>query len=318
LPSTIPEVYDGCCLPVRVHLGGSHLLQRTSIRVAILLVCVSAVPAFAGGSVAVIEADDPGTPSPTTGEPWCGLISANGYSCTLFPNSGPTGPLTGFDAVVDLSPVWADSGGQLPAFLSEGHTVVTHGGAPSALGINSTPSVRAWIGANSISGDGFDHLRTVATDPVLGSIPMGTDVEFCGDAGCPALHGEQTAFGAKSLARFGNGIGGSGILRNIWNGGVAVYLSQPVHPASGNPTHQAIILNAIRARSLTIPALNEWGLVCMALLLVVSATVLIRRRVRTQACALGTTSHPNRRAYPQIDAAGPQFATPAERGSNRT
>jgi len=60
-------------------------------------------------------------------------------------------------------------------------------------------------------------------------------------------------------------------MRNFWEGGVSVYLPNLI--MSGDQ----IILNAVEARN-TIPTLNAWGLLFLAVGIGVAGVVLIRRR----------------------------------------
>lgn len=246
--------------------------------VVLLYLPVISAPVSAGLNVAVVDGYFPKPPSQTIGELWCDLLVADGNTCTLFPISGPTMPLIGFDTVVVLSPLWIDPNAELQSFLQAGKTVVTWGGVPETLGIESNPNVRDWIGADSLEFDGFDGLRTVVGDPILGSITVGTDLEYCGDMGCPVLHGEHTTGAARVLARYGNGTSGVGVLRNIWMGGVSVYLSGQINPGSGNPLHQTIIVTSAKARALSVPAISRWGALLVASGLIGGGILVLLRR----------------------------------------
>lgn len=257
-------------------------IRRVSRAVAVF--SLSAAPALAGLNIAVI---DNGRWSPQTeGVYWCQFFVDHGHTCTLFPKEGPTGPLDGFDTVVDMSWVWADPMGSLADFLRLGKTVVLHDGAPFALGIDSDPLVQEWIGAGG-STTGFGGVFTVAEDPILGDIPIGTGVGLCDI--CLALVDPVNTSGAKVLARFGGAFADQiGIMRNIWEGGVSVYL---LELDATFELHQPIILNAVNARVLTIPTLGEIGLIALGVAIAGGGIVIISRRHRVLPSPPGEAGH---------------------------
>jgi len=216
-----------------------------------------------GGNVAVI--DDFGG----DGHLHCQFLADHGYACSVFPKEGPTVSLDPFDVVIDTSPDWSDPTGMLADFMRSGKTVITTGIAPFALGIDSNPTVQAWIGVNSAAAsDG--PLVTVARDPILGSIPPGTVLVDCQLSVCGAVTDTSGHSGAKILARLQGGPGPIGVMRNIWEGGVSVYMTRII---GGE-----IFLNSVRARVLTIPTLNAWGLLILGVGVGIAGTVVIRRR----------------------------------------
>lgn len=217
------------------------------------------VTAWGGGNVLVINDDD--SDPPGNGAAWCGLLVANGYTCDVHPATGPVGSLDGYTVLIDLSSTWTDPTGMLPAFLSPGKVVVTWYTAPYWLGIDSSQAVRDWIGANG-TAFGADFLHTTATDPILGALPIGSEITFCGDFPCSALSSASGHAGAKVLARFESGTSTIGILRNNWNGGVAVYLTFYIRPGPGGVPHDnAIILGAVGATPPPIPTVSDCGLI---------------------------------------------------------
>ncbi len=214
-----------------------------------------------GRNVAVIDV------LPPTGQNWCNLLIQNGHTCTLFPKEGPTGPLDPFDVVIDLSSDWTDPTGMLIDCMHAGKTVITAYSAPQALGIDTNPSVQAWIGANSSPG-GSARLRTTASDPILGGIPPGTVIMDCADSICSALQDTSGHPGAKTLAVFADTpTQPIGILRNDWEGGLSIFLGD----------YGGILLNAVAARPLVIPTLGAWGLLAMTLGILIAGTIIIRR-----------------------------------------
>lgn len=206
---------------------------------------------------------------------WCDFLASHGHNCTLFPEAGPSEPLDSFDVAIDLSHTWSDSAETLADFLRAGKTVITVHDAPFALGIESNPTVQAWIGARDYL-NGANAMYTVTTDPILGSIPPGTFVSDCSAAFCGALR--EIAPGAKVLGAYTefSDPEPAGILRNIWNGGVSVFLTNFISP--GIPLHEEIILNAVNARDLTIPAVGQGGLLVVTALLGLAGYCVIRRR----------------------------------------
>ncbi len=233
-----------------------------------------------GKNVAVI---DSGYFSPLTeGQLWCQFLTNHGYACTLFPKEGPTAPLDPFDVVVDISGQWSDPTGMLADCMRAGKTVITVHLAPHVLGIKSNPTVQAWIGANA-TAPSADQLVTTVRDPILGDIPPGTEIINCADGPCWAVADTSGHPDAKVLASFAifpipdDSIG---ILRNIWEGGISVYLG-PIYPfPSIYPLHGEIILNAVRARQL-IPSVSTWGLLVLALGISIAGTILLRRQAST-------------------------------------
>ncbi len=210
------------------------------------------------------------------GQGWCDFLIKNGHSCTLFPKEGPTAPLDSFDVVVDMSGHWSDPGGSLADFMRAGKTVIVAKSAPGALGIQSNTTVQAWIGANGVEVGDLD-LVTVARDPILGDIPPGTFITDCGAGVCLALYDTSGHPNAKVLAAFTYGPDPDpiGIMRNVWEGGVSVFFT---HNIGADP----MLLNAVNARALTIPAVTGWGVATMGLVILVmgSAILLPRRRAR--------------------------------------
>jgi len=158
--------------------------------------------------------------------------------------------------------------------MRAGKTVITVHSAPSALGIASNPTVQAWIGAN-VKGTEGGPVVTVDRDPILGDIPVGTQILNCGASGCGSLNDTSGHPQAKVLARFVFHPE-IAIMRNIWEGGVSVYLTWGIHP--GHDTlHDQIWLNAVQARQL-IPTVSGWGLLALGLGVTVAGAVVIRRR----------------------------------------
>ena len=165
----------------------------------------------------------------------------------------------------------------LADFMRAGKTVITSGGAPYALGVDTDSTVQAWIGANGyINPSG--RLITTALDPILGKTPVGTTVANCADGPCAGLTDASGHPFAKVLARFTDWPYNPpiGIMRNFWEGGVSVYLTNVISPV-WTPSTTWIILNAVEARN-TIPTLNAWGLLFLAVGIGIAGVVLIRRR----------------------------------------
>ncbi len=250
------------------------MFKRTLLLVTLAVFAGPTDAAHAGGkNVAII---DNGGGSPLTeGERWHQFLTDHGYACTVFPKDGPTGPLDPFDVVIDMSVDWSDPSGALVNFMRAGKTVVTAKNAPYALGLTANPTVQAWMGANASAGGG-DALVTVARDPILGDIPPGTEITNCADFPCGAVADTSGHPGAKVLARLEGGAGNVAIMRNIWEGGVSVYITHFVDP--GTPLSEEIISNAVRARTLTIPTLNAWALLALGLAVGVAGAIVIRRR----------------------------------------
>jgi len=212
-----------------------------------------------------------------SGDPiWCAFLQSNGYDCEVLPPSGPTGPLDAYDVVIHVG-FWADPTGILADFLRSGKGVITGGDTPRILGIDTNPTVQQWIGANRYMEDDR-HLVTVTTDPLLGALPSGTRLVSNGFAILPALEDTTGHQNAKVLARWSNGFGSIGLLRNHFDRGRSVYLV--FGPETGRPDLQIIVLNAVRfaAGDLDIPAVSTWGLVALTLLLAAAASILLRRR----------------------------------------
>ena len=239
-----------------------------------MIACAFAAPARAGGNVAVIDGENV-SPNPVTiGQYCCNFLIENGYACTVFPKEGPTAPLDLFDVVVDLSGDWSDPTSTLADFMRAGKTVITVNSVPNTLGVHTNPTVQAWIGANAQT-TGSDRLLTTVSDPILGNIPPGTEIVNCFPTNCPALSDTSGHLYAKVLARFEWGSDAIGIMRNFWEGGVSVYFT-------GFRLDQ-IFLNAVEARTLTIPTVSAWGLLALALTLGIAGAVLIRHRRKSPA-----------------------------------
>jgi len=240
--------------------------------IIVLLGCLAhgTAPAFAGRNTALVDSQS--GPPTTVGEFWCEFLTDHGHVCTLFPKEGPPGPLGSFDVVVDLSCEWTDPAGTLADFLRSGKTVITARCAPAALGIDSNPTVKAWIGADEYAV-GWGRLITVATDPILGNLPSGTEVLHCGFSLCGAIASTGYHPNAKALANYEYPPSSIGILRNEWEGGLAIYLMEEV-PGE-------IILNAVSARPTPIPTLSEWGALVLVLALGVAGVMVIRPRSET-------------------------------------
>ncbi len=186
----------------------------------VIVVAALAVTALGAGRVAVIDN--------TTGsaEAWCGFLITNHYECTVLPASGPPGPLGDFDVVIDLSNTWADPDGLLADHMRAGKGVITVRDAPMALGLESNPTVQAWIGANATTSVSWTSLVTTDTDELLGTLPPETFVGHCHQFDfCGALSDTTGHTNAKIVARFDGGSGPIGILRNSWEGGQSVFMS---------------------------------------------------------------------------------------------
>ncbi len=227
--------------------------------------------AWAGGkNVALINNSNDDGPA------WCQFLIENGHACTLYPKEGPTQPLDPFEVVIDMSNVWADATQSLADFMQAGKTVIAAKNAPTALGIGSNPTVKAWIGANATTAGALD-LVTVSRDPILGDLPPGTFITDCGAGACLALSDLSGHPGAKPLAAFPNGP--LGIMRNVWEGGVSVFITDNISPGGNGQ----IILNAVRARELTVPTLTKWGLLLMGLAIAgAGSAVVAKRRARAR------------------------------------
>ncbi|MDO8629151.1 MAG: hypothetical protein Q7R41_01550, partial [Phycisphaerales bacterium] len=208
--------------------------------------CALTVPARAATKVAVIDGGSP--VPPTEGQHWCGFLNDNGYECTLFPRSGPTETLDPFQVIIDMSDEWSDPTGSLADQMRARKGVITWGSAPGALGLSSNP----WIGAND-NVNSCDDLVTLVRDPILGSIPPGIAVAFCGDGPCWSLLDTIGHPDAKILATFPSYCYGIGILRNTWEGGQSVYLFGHITPGNAPPLHDDIILSTMRTLSRPIP-----------------------------------------------------------------
>jgi hypothetical protein len=145
--------------------------------------------------------------------------------------------------------------------------------------VDSDPRVQAWIGANRYTG-GDLQIVTTATDQVLGDLPVGTVLGDCAFSVCPALADTSGHSHAKVLAELSPVDGGPeaiAILRNYWESGQSVYLTEYIWP--NNDLDRAIILNAVRELSRgPIPTVSHWGLAVLALLLLSAASVVIQRR----------------------------------------
>ena len=228
--------------------------------------------AWAGGTVAIINE---GGPTPFLGEIWCTFLEDNGYVCTVFPTTGPDGPLAEFDVVIDMSDEWTDPTGMLADHMRAHKGVIVWGWAPSALGIDADPTVQAWIGANG-SSSGGDFLLTTAVDPILGDLPLGSYLEDCADSFCRGVSDTAGHPNAKILARWDRGVGPIGLMRNTWEGGQSVYFTDPFGPPAA--LHEEILLNAMRELTNPVPAVSEWGMLILALLVVTCGSIVLPRR----------------------------------------
>ncbi|MGD2111519.1 MAG: hypothetical protein PVI86_19250 [Phycisphaerae bacterium] len=165
--------------------------------------------------------------------------------------------------------------------MRSGKGVITWASVPFELGIDSDPTVQAWIGANRYTG-GSSQIVTTAVDPVLGDLPIGTVLSDCAASVCPALADTSGHPHAKVLAELDAIDGGPdafAILRNYWQGGQSVYLTEYINP--GSPQDDQIILNAVRELSRgPVPAVSHWGLAALGLLTLAAGSVLIRGRNR--------------------------------------
>ena len=244
------------------------MFKKTLFLAALAVFAGPTDPAQAGGkNVAVIDNGDGAGPA------WCQFLTEHGHTCTGFPKEGPTAPLDPFDVVIDLSHDWSDPTGTLADCMRAGKTIITWDSAPAALGIDTNATVQAWIGANGFISP-VDRLFTTALDPILGNTPVGTQIANCADGPCSGLTDASGHPFAKVLACFTDypfPPPPIGIMRNFWEGGVSVYLPNLI--MSGDQ----IILNAVEARN-TIPTLNAWGLLFLAVGIGVAGVVLIRRR----------------------------------------
>lgn len=244
--------------------------KRVVVLMAVGWMTWSAGDARAGTTVAVIDAYEE---APGWADFFCAFLEQNDHPCTTFPTSGPTGPLGGFDVVIDMSESWTDPAGELADLLIAGKTVITWGDAPLALGINSNPTVQAWIGANQHSG-GDEDLITTASDPLLGDIPPGTKIY---DASTSFQSGVRDSSGhpqAQVLAVWVHMPQPKpiGVMRNFWGNGASVYLSDAISPGG-----DGIVLNAVRIQQL-IPTTSDWGLLTLVLGLAIAGTLILRRR----------------------------------------
>lgn len=244
---------------------------------AILALLAMIQSASGGNRVAVV---DTGAKFPNFAEQWCDLLETAGHTCTTFPLTGPDTSLAGFDVIIDLSDEWADPQGLLAEHVRSGKGVIVWGTAPHALGLDSNATVQAWIGANAVAS-GSTALRTVATDPLFGSAPVGTLVVNCGDSICAALDDTIGHTNAKALAVF-DLFGTIGVLRNEWQSGQSVFLTDEITPRS--PLHQDIILRAVNLVGPPIPTVSHWGLAVMTLLLLSAGSVVLKRKALEEVC----------------------------------
>ena len=81
-----------------------------------------------------------------------------------------------FDIVIDGSRDWTDPDGVLADFMRSGKRVILIGSVPELLGVDTDPTVQAWIGANMSVADGRGVV-TVAEDPMLPGMPVGMKLE---------------------------------------------------------------------------------------------------------------------------------------------
>ena len=211
---------------------------------------------------------------------WCDLFQEGGHGCTMLAIGEPMASFDPYDIIVVFYG-FGDPNGSLADHMRAGRGVITCGGAPDDLGIDSDPLVQAWIGADRLTWGG-EALLTATRDPILGSLPIGTMLEDCADSNSCAALVETTGHpGVKVLATYA-WVGGPavGILRNDWQGGRSVYFTNPI--SLTNLLHQEIILAAVDELTppypSNIPTASTWGLVALALLLASAASVLLRRR----------------------------------------
>jgi len=232
---------NACCSGLNREV---HLALTPLVRGVLVLGVLVSHPALGETRVGIIG-----------GESWCTLLEENGYECSNLPSTGPDGPLDTYDVLINVSRDWSDPEGMLAEFMRAGKGVITWSDVPRVLGINSDPTVQAWIGANAwVQTSGA--LLSTARDPILGTLPVGTVVLDCGFSVCPALRDTSGHPGAKALAAFGGPESPFiGILRNTWEGGQSVYFTDYISP--GYPLDDEIILNAVRVLSQTIPAVSE-------------------------------------------------------------
>ncbi|MEK7780798.1 MAG: S8 family serine peptidase, partial [Verrucomicrobiota bacterium] len=246
--------------------GTFYRFAKSGVAVCIIG-CALAAPARAATKVAVIEHSSGG------GLTLCSFLTTNGYECTVFPASGPTESLDPFQVIVDVSNVWSDPTDMLADQMRARKGVITWGNAPQALDIIHKPTVRAWIGAGGQTG-GSNRLLTTAVDPILGSRPPGTEIADCGDGVCSAVGLTEGHPQAKVLARFVNG-NFVGLLRNTWEGGQSVYLTNFMGPGAGEDD---IILNIFRILSNPIPTVSTWGALLLLLGVLTCGSLVIRHR----------------------------------------
>jgi len=238
-----------------------------------VIVCALGAPARAATRVALIDGGD--LDPKTRGERWCSFLNNNGYECTLFPMSGPTSSLEEFAVVIDMSNQWADPTGSLSQFLRTGKGVIVWGAGAETLGIDNDPIVQAWIGANEGSF-GTEGCVTTSPDPILGDIPAGTEIAHCGFSLCRALRDTNGHPEAKTLARFNVSSAPIAILRNRWEGGRSIYLSDVL--IAGVPLHDEIFLRAVAELSIRIPTISAWGCFLFALSAVTAGSIVMKRR----------------------------------------
>jgi len=246
--------------------GTFHRFAKSGAAVCIIA-CAFAAPARAATKVAVIDRNGGGAAD------WCTFLVTNGYECTIFPATGPTESLDPFQVIVDTSNVWSDPTDMLADQMRKGKGVITWGNAPLALDIIHKPTVQAWIGTDFLSG-GSNRLLTTAVDPILGSRPPGTVIADCGDGGCAAVGGTEGHPQAKVLARLENG-NDVGLLRNTWEGGQSVYLTNFMGAGAGEDD---IILNIFRILSNPIPAVSTWGALVFLLGVLTCGSLVLRNR----------------------------------------
>ena len=233
-----------------------------------IIACALAAPARAGTKVAIIDRNGGGAAG------LCTFLVNNGYECTFFPETGPTASLDPYQVIVDISNVWSDPTDMLADQMRKGKGVITWGNAPLALDIIHKPTVQAWIGAGASSG-GSGRLLTTAVDPILGSRPPGTEIADCGDGTCYAVGLTAGHPQAKVLAEFVNLENAVGLLRNSWEGGQSVYLTNALGPGGGEDD---IILNVFRILSNPIPTVSTWGALVLLLGILTCGTLILRNR----------------------------------------
>lgn len=71
-----------------------------------------------------------------------------------------------------------------------------------------------------------------------------------------------------------------GLMRNTYEGGTAVYYSEPIWP--NKPVDRLIILSTVHELApLPIPTVSHWGLTLSGLLILSAGSIVIHRRRQT-------------------------------------